>query len=271
MKPSIGGPRNTSRQENNISRTITNEMGHSTKHRKKQVSKKRKSKHAPRERLPKRIVAFGNADKQFHEKWTQGRDLLDIPHPFRLIAASKPNAGKTNTIKNIICHIGEGRRPFQLVLVIHCDGSSTKEYEDLDCEMLDEIPMIAEFRDDLKTLVILEDLGYINMDRDQRSRLERLFGYGSTHKNISTMLTAQDPFRIMTTVRRCANFFVVWNNHDTSMIATLATKLNIRKEVLCTLFREKCPNYHDSLWFDFTANTPAPYRLNGYDTFDLDQ
>jgi len=31
--------------------------------------------------LPKELIAFPNADKSWHEKWTEGRDLLNLPHP----------------------------------------------------------------------------------------------------------------------------------------------------------------------------------------------
>lgn len=222
-------------------------------------------------RLPLQIIPLGNADKKFHEKWYEGRDLLDIPHPFRMVLASRPNGGKTTVIKNIILRARQGETPFEHIVIVHCDPENTKEYSDLGdgVNMVGEIPSVEEFEGVLKTLVILEDLNYLDMGIQEKGRLERLFGYASTHKNISCMLTAQDPFRIMATVRRCTNIFVIWNNHDQTMIKTLASKLGIDPKKLTTVFQQKCPHTHDNLWFDFTTSSPAETRLNGYEKFNL--
>lgn len=221
-------------------------------------------------RLPEEIIPLGNQDKKFHEVWYAGRDLLDIPHPFRMVLASRPNGGKTTVIKNIILRVAQGRCPFQTIVVVHCDPESTHEYDDLDdITLMGTIPAVESFSGRFKTLVILEDLNYLDMSTIQKGRLERLYGYVSTHKNISCMLTAQDPFRIMATVRRCTNFFVIWNNHDQTMIKTLASKTGLSKSRLSTLFEEKCGELHDSLWIDLTSNTPMAYRKNGYEKINL--
>ena len=224
----------------------------------------RRRKHK-RRRLPQRIIPMPNKDKQFHEKWYPDRDLMDIPHPFRMVLASRPNGGKTTVIKNIILRAAEGERGFECIVVVHCDPESTREYDDLDGVILcGDIPAVEEFSGDQKTLVILEDLNYLDMSPVQKGRLERLYGYVSTHKNISCMLTAQDPFRIMATVRRCTNIFVIWNNHDQTMIKTLAAKTGISKERLTGIFDQHCPHVHDNLWIDLTSGTPVPFRKNGY-------
>jgi len=234
------------------------------KPKRKKKSKKRKR------RLPQEILALGNPDKAFHEKWYDGRDLLDIPHPFRMINASKPNGGKTNLGKNIILRVAQGKTPFEHIVVIHCDPETTKEYDDLDdVVLLSKIPAVASFDGAFKTLVIMEDLNYIDMSQVEKGRMERLFGYASTHKNISVLLTAQDPFRIMATARRCANFFNVWNNHDQTMIRTLATKTGVRKEKLSEAFQTMCPGVHDFLSIDLTDDSPAPFRKNGYEKINL--
>lgn len=229
----------------------------------------RKRRRLRKRKLPKKIIALENKDKKFHEKWYPGRDLLDIPHPFRMLLASKPNCGKTTVIINVIMRAAQGKKPFQRIVVIHCDPEDTKEYEDLDCEMLEKIPDPKEFLSDMKTLVILEDLNYMSMDKVQLGCLERLFGYVSTHKNISCMATGQDIFRIIPTVRRCTNIFVIWKSHDTLMIKALANKLNINPDKFAACLEEKCKTLHDSVWIDFTDDTPAPHRKNGYEIFLL--
>ena len=181
-------------------------------------------------KLPKRIIPFQNRDKAFHEIWDAERDWLDIPHPFRILLASKPNGGKTTVILNIILRVALGKSPFQKLVVVHCDPQQTREYDDLKCDIVAEIPAPQHFSGQEKTLVILEDLNYLNMSQEQRGRLERLYGYASTHKNVSCVLTAQDPFRILPTVRRCTNVFILWNNHDGDMVRALSRKTGLTAE-----------------------------------------
>ena len=224
-----------------------------------------------RRRLPKRIIALPNADKKFHERWYPDRDWLDIPHPFRMVLASKPNGGKTTMIKNILMRVAQGRKPFESIVVVHCDPGATLEYEDLACRVRETIPSPDQFDPQVKTLVILEDLGYTDMGREEKHCLDRLFGYTSTHKNVSCMLTSQDPFQIMATVRRCANIFVVWNNHDMNMVKTLAARTALPKQTLVDAFHDHCPRPHDCLWVDFTNHSPAMYRRGGYERLVLNE
>jgi len=223
----------------------------------------------PARPLPKHIIPFSNSDKGFHEHWTKHRDLLDIPHPFRMLLASKPNGGKTTVILNIVLRVACGERPFEKIIVVHCDPKTTKEYDAIDRELRSDIPAPEEFDARRKTLCILEDLNYLNMSKEQKGRLERLYGYASTHKNVSCMLTAQDPFRILPTVRRCTNFFVLWNNSDGDMLKTLAQKIGLEPDRLQTILQRECRGAHDSLWLDFTVDTPAPFRRNGYECLTL--
>ena len=215
--------------------------------------------------LPAKIIPFENHDKIFHERWYPTRDWLDIPHPFRLLLAAKPNGGKTTVILNIILRVACGKTPFEKIVVVHCDPTDTKEYQNVEHELRSDVPRPEEFDPQQKTLCILEDLNYIGMGKEQRGDLERLVGYASTHKNVSVMLTAQDPFRIPPTVRRCMNVFVLWNHHDGDMLRTLARKTGKSEEVLEKVLRTHCQDPHDSVWIDRTPDSPAPFRKNGYE------
>lgn len=219
--------------------------------------------------LPRKIIPFKNKDKQFHEEWTSDRDWLDIPHPFRMVLASKPNGGKTTVILNIILRVAMSKAPFQKLVVVHCDPEQTHEYDDMKAEVLANIPSPQEFSADKKTLCILEDLNYLAMSQEQKGRLERLYGYTSTHKNVSCILTAQDPFRILPTVRRCTNVFVLWNNHDADMVKAIARKTGLTAQQLQSLLDEHCKGLHDCLWLDFTENSPAPFRKNAYEKLSI--
>ena len=225
--------------------------------------------HSIRVPLPKHIIPFTNRDKEFHETWYPARDWLDFPHPFRMMLASKPNGGKTTVILNIILRVAFGKHPFQKIIVVHCDPEQTREYNQLDRLLTAHIPAPEEFDPQEKTLVILEDLSYLNMSLEQQGRLERLYGYASTHKNVSCILTAQDPFSILPTVRRCSNVFVVWNNHDGDMLKLLSRKTGHGTEQLSKALVQHCRGPHDSFWIDLTPNSPAKYRKNGYQALKL--
>lgn len=220
--------------------------------------------------LPKKIISMENKDKKFHEKWGVTRDLMDIPHPFRLIIGGPPNSGKSTIILNIILRVADSKRPFEEVLLIHCDADNTEEYEDLDCEYLDEIPAPSDFEGKVKTLVILEDLELEHMNRDQRKNLDRLFGYVSTHKHVSVIATSQDPFRVPSGVRRCCNFFIFFKTRDMDSLARLARKTGLKGEDFKHLFDNICNEEHDSLWIDITKNSPAFLRKNCYEEIDYE-
>ena len=109
------------------------------------------------------------------------------------------------------------------------------------------------------------------MGKEQRGYLERLVGYTSTHKNVSVMITTQDPFRILPTVRRCMNIFVLWNNHDQDMLRTLARKTGKSVELLEHVLTVHCQEPHDSVWIDLTpgfAGSVPKERVRTFDTPD---
>lgn len=211
--------------------------------------------------LPKQLVVFNNQDKEFHERWYPGRGILNFPHPFRSVLMGPPNRGKTTVIKNIILNADPG---FEEIFVVHCDPGYTKEYEDIGVTMLEEIPAPEEWEGLCKTLVILEDLEYKKMKGDAYKALSRLFGYASTHKNISVMLTSQDPFEVPPVVRRCANLWVVWKMDDLQATTTCMKRTGLDLPTISYIFKNLLKKTNDSLWVDKTKGTKFPLRLNGF-------
>ncbi len=208
----------------------------------------------------KPLAIFPNRDKAFHEKWTSKRARLNLPHPFRCVLSGPPNCGKTSMILNILM---ENRPFFEEVIVVHCDPEYTKEYDDVNAIMTDEIPPPDAFEGKKKTLVILDDLEYKNLPHDQKSNLDRLFGFVSTHKNISCCLTAQDLFNIPAGVRRCSNVWVLWKIDDLDSISTMARKINHSAKEIRDIFDQHIDDRHTSIMFDNTQKTPYPIRKNG--------
>jgi len=215
-------------------------------------------------RIPNKIIPLPNADKEFHEEWTKGRNALNIPHPFRCVALGPPNVGKTTIVKNLLLRADP---QFEEVIVIHCDSGYTKEYEDLGdgIEMLDEIPAPQDWEGLVKTLVVLDDLEFKGMNKDQKRNLDRLFGYCSTHKNISVILCSQDAFNVPPIVRRCSNLFILWRCKDLDAMATCARKTGLKANNFNSIFNQLMMNSRDSLWLDSTSGTPYPMRKNGYE------
>jgi hypothetical protein len=210
--------------------------------------------------LPDKIIPIKNDDKEFHESWTPNRNMLNICHPFRAVILGTPNCGKSTTAKNLIIRQDP---PFEEVFIIHCDYENTKEYDDIGAQMLGEIPAPEEWEGQKKTLVILDDLEYKQMSKIQKKNLDRLFGYVSTHKNISVILCAQDPFNVPPCVRRMSNLWILWKINDTDSLNTCARKAGLKKNEMNDIF-SMFTDPRDSLWIDMTSQSPWPMRKNGF-------
>lgn len=212
-------------------------------------------------KLPNEILAIPCADKAFHESWTKGRNKLNIPHPFRCVALGPPNSGKSTIVKNLLLR---AKPQFEEVFVIHCDPEYTQEYDDVGAVMLADIPAPNEWEGAVKTLVVLDDLEFKNMSKDQKKNLDRLFGFVSTHKNISVILCSQDPFSVPPMVRRCSNLWVLWKLADIDAMSICARKTGLKSGSFNTLFNTLNISGHNSLWIDMTNKSPYPLRKNGY-------
>ena len=218
-----------------------------------------------KKKLKNELLYLPNADKAFHEKWHKGRNMLNIPHPFRSVCLGPPNSGKSNVVTNLIMRQDP---PFEEIKVIHCDAEFTKEYDWLGedgVEIMAEVPAPTEFEGLVKTLVILDDLEFKTMNKTQKYNLDRLFGFVSTHKNISVILCSQDPFNVPPIVRRCANLFVLWKSPDLESMAICARKTGLKSSAFNELFGHILTEPRDSLWIDMTSKSPYQMRKNGFE------
>lgn len=218
--------------------------------------------------LPDHLFPIPNADKEFEEHWFPERNLLNLPHSFRAVITGRPNTGKTSIAKHLLLR----QDPmFEKIYVVHIDPDS-KDYDDVDgVEMLEEIPPVNSvyFDRSKKTLLILDDLEYKFMNKQQLRNLDRIFGYVSTHKNVSVMVLAQDAYNIPPCIRRMANVWILGRvNNDMLSFESLAKRCGLKTEDFVHIFNKYITGDHDTFWIDHTKKTPAEYRINGYTVLD---
>ena len=213
-------------------------------------------------KLPKCIIPIPCADKEgWTEKWNDKRDLLNFPHSWRAIFCGLPSCGKSTTIKNIILRADP---PFERITVVHYSAQDTTEWDDCNAEILDAIPDPADIEAKGKKLLILEDLELACMSKDDLRKLNRLYGYVSSHKNMSICLTAQNAFDVPTCARRMSNLFVLWKMPDLNAMSQLASRTGMSSKDFLNIFQNHILDDHSNLWIDMTKDSPAKMRINGY-------
>jgi hypothetical protein len=225
-----------------------------------------------KEKLPEKVIVFPNEDKSFHEKWDSKRGMADIPHPFRILLASTPNSGKSNLIKNLVIQSSE-TNPFMRIILIHPDVNYTKEYtmfDDLNLIKLDHFPPPNSpyFDGQLKTLVIIDDYDIEHTaNKEQKHNLDRLFGYVSTHKNLSILIAIQDVYSSPPAVRRMINGIILWKV-DMRSVIDIMNKLGYNAMETKALF-SLLETPHDNIFIDKTKDSPYPLRKNLFELIDF--
>jgi len=225
-----------------------------------------KNKRKNKEKLPRTLLHIPNADKKFHESWEDGDDPLNFPHPFRCLLASggRPNLRKTNTAKNIVLR---QEPPFEVIHLLHCGGSNSKEWDDFNVNLLKEVPEPYDekiFNPAKKTLLIIEDWNFKNEKAANKKKFDRILGYTSTHQNVSVITTAQGFFSIPHMFRLMSNIICVWKTKDMDSLETMRRRVDMKKEDWLHIFNNFIIEPHDFLMIDNTKNTPYPLRINGY-------
>ena len=220
-------------------------------------------------KLPDKIIPIECSDKEgFTEAWTPGRNLLNIPHPWRGVFTGPPSSGKSCSIKNIIIRASP---PFEEILIVHLDPEGTTEWDDVDAEYLQEIPEPTEFDRETKKLIIFEDLNLSDLPKDDRNKLNRIFGYSSSHCNLSVAITCQNAFDMSASLRRMASLYIIFRQPDVNALITLASRTGLKSAHMLYIMSRLLKKQHDSLWIDLKSGSPAPYRINGFKPITLEQ
>ena len=152
--------------------------------------------------LKSNLFVLQNEDNIFHEE-IDTTNLCNFPHPFRLICRGQPNCGKTNVIYNILYH---KKPPFERILIFHNDNYSC-EYQNVDAECIDELPDIDEIDSEIKNILIIEDIDYKNLPKQQGSLLDRYFGCFSTHHGFFNIIAFKLFFKYLKVIFRYISFY----------------------------------------------------------------
>lgn len=239
------------------------------------MPKKRKR----RKLLPRRLLFIPSSDKDFVESWKQkggNPDPLNFPKSWRMVICGKPGVGKTCFIKNVIIR---AKPQFERIFVLHQDRYA-KEYEDIDAEVLEELPdndfWMGYDEEDKENeeekgesrkpriLVIIDDICFSDLPKDQTSKLDRLCGFISTHCSVSLCVINQDIFAVNPIIRKCASIWVIFRPSCTDELNTIARRCGMNSKEFKYLFDNIATKESDSITVDKISDSPYPLRLNGF-------
>ena len=239
--------------------------------------------------MPKKIVPISNPEKTKHEVWTKDRDLIDFPRPMRWCILGSVSCGKTSLILNYLINSHSFDNIFLLHpqtydpnvdaedeaknkdIIVKSKDVDIPEYKGVKFIGLRYLPSMTYF-DEVKNkynLFIIDDIdlcSYLKKHREIRSeRLNKIFSYVSSHKNVSIIVTSQDASsQLPAMCLKMCNVNTIYKQKDEYVVQTLARKLSVSYKRLKKLL-DLCKSNHDSITFDEIANSPAELRLNIYD------
>jgi len=209
-----------------------------------------------------KLTAFTNKDKENH---TVGGMLPGFPSRVGYFAA--PSRGKRSACLNLLAR----EKPmFDTFTVVHIDPNTT-EYsllDDGDYKVIgfhqDGLPDPTSFDRSKKNCLILDELPFDSFSVAQKSQLERLMNFGSTHHSISIHIQAQDVFAVPISVRRALTHVALWSSPIRMSQALYSRMLGLK---LQPLFDKLCTSRYDFLFLDFTGDGP-PVRKNVFEVID---
>lgn len=214
-------------------------------------------------------IYWQNPDKKNDEKWTPSRDMMNFPHPYRMVVTGPPGYGKSTWVFQVLLN---AKPEFDDIYLLHCDPEGTHEYDDIDIIPLAGIPNVEfwEKGRGRKRLVIIDDYDMSKLSKDEYGAMERLFGYISSHMSVSIIITQQDMFHLPRFVVRLSNIFVLGRVINVDGLYTVGRRIGLRKNRMDQIAEiiwgdgRHDKDYRDKLVLDTTPHTPYPMRLNNY-------
>jgi hypothetical protein len=220
------------------------------------------------------IILFdNNVQKRNCEEWTPERSFMNIPCPFRGVFVSMPNCGKTKLCLNIVY---QAQPKYEKIFLWHPEiteeNQDVPDYTGVDYEPLTDIPAPIWFNNgSKKQLLIIDDVELANLNKEQRSRLNKVITFSSSHYHLSVLITSQDIFsQLPEVVLKTVNFFVVWPNENVKYRRNMLDSLGvagIEREKLIEHMKDY--KEHDFIVIDKTTNSPARFRKNMFAPVDM--
>ena len=128
--------------------------------------------------------------------------------------------------------------------------------------MMGDFPPIDFWDSTLKTLVIIDDVEYSDLNKEQQARMNKLVRYVSSHKNVTCYFTHQNFFSLPSLIRKLCNVFIIFKPRSTMELKLISNRIGMKPSDIDYIFENICDQYRDSLCVDLTYNTPAKLRKN---------
>ena len=226
--------------------------------------------------MPKKIQVIENPEKKCHQKWSDihNRCLLDFPQPFRWAVLGAVSCGKTSLVLNYLIQCQQ----FDNIFIMHpqtynpnvemADEAINKnilvpnvdipEYKGVEHFSLAYIPSMRYFDGLAKikshNLLIIDDIdlvSYLKKRREVREeRINKLFSYVSSHKNLSIIVSSQDASsQLPAFVLKMCNVITIYKQRDEFVVQTLSRKMSVSYKKLKALL-DLCKDKHDNITFE---------------------
>ena len=170
-------------------------------------------------------------------------------------------------MKHLLLH----QRPmYQESYIIHGDSTVTKELNDLEpTMMMEDFPPVEFYDSKVKTLVMIDDVEFSHLNKEQVARMNKLVRYVSSHKNVTVYVSHQSFVDLPILIRKLCNVFIIWKPRSLIELKLIANRIALHPEQMEDVFENHCNQYRDSLCVDLHFNTPAMYRKNIFTKIDL--
>ena len=235
-----------------------------------------------------KIYITQNVDKTKHEHWGDANhptsDLINFPKPYRMLVTAMPNCGKTMLIQNILIHT---KPVWDNIFIMHCDiwtGVDAKDDDKKESFLDSETEFISEYQGikavylkampplvfwnqfkDQQNLLIIDDVNlkqYASKSKARMDKLDKLYSFISTHKNLSIISAFQSIYAQATpSIYRFCNIFIIWKMRDRNMNTLIARNTGIENNDWKRLM-SLLESPYDNICIDDTLNSPARLRFN---------
>ena len=234
-----------------------------------------------------KLKVIDNPEKKLAGHWQEGDDLIDFPRPFRWAILGSVSCGKTSLVLNYLVK----SKPLDNIFVLHpqtynpnvsqedeaknqniiVEDVAIPEYDGVTYYGMAYLPSMTFFDNiaSKRNLLIIDDIDLCSMMKKRREireeRLNKLFSYVSSHKNLTIIVSSQDASsQLPSFVLKMCNVITVYQVRDQYIMQTLARKLSVSYKRLQKLMK-LCKKKHDAITFDYTDDSPAELRLNIYE------